>query len=149
MEEALDKLYTIITIIIGFFTTGAGAGLIAYFKTHTKEAKEKKKLERQAEIQQAVVKELEPVREALRDTTMILKELKKENKKQSEAIQILVKEQLRDNCKRCIEKGYKTEEDVEYITRLHKRYEELGKNGLTDSLYEEYLKLKLIVKEKK
>ena len=58
-----------------------------------------------------------------------------------EGIQVELRHDIRNSCRRCIDQGFKTPEDIEEVDAMHDRYEVLGTNGVTNSLYEEFKKL--------
>lgn len=62
-----------------------------------------------------------------------------------EGMQSELRHDIRNSCRRCIQQGYRTEDDVSEIDALHKSYEKVGlSNGLTNTLYDNFNKLPLV-----
>lgn len=82
------------------------------------------------------------------DTNKEIQQLKEELtivKNQLEITKIAIQSQLRhdirNTCRRCLRQGWRTVEDDAEVVAMHQNYEKLNVNGVTNQLYEDFLKL--------
>lgn len=95
-------------------------------------------------IRDIIREEITPVKEKLSNIEGDIDTIKKDVETTKGGLQAELRHDIRNSCRRCIQQGYKTEEDVMEIDALHKQYEELGTNGLTNTLYDKFLLLDLV-----
>lgn len=95
-------------------------------------------------IRDIIREEIAPVKEELTDIRGDIDTIKKDVETTKGGLQAELRHDIRNSCRRCIQQGFKTEEDVMEIDALHTQYEELGTNGLTNTLYDKFLLLDLM-----
>lgn len=103
-------------------------------KRSGKKYKDAIRAERQDDIKQAIAPELEEIK---REQSTILKDLQATKN----GIQAELRHDIRNACRRCVAQGFKTTDDLEEVAAMHLQYEKLGSNGVTNALYDEFLKL--------
>lgn len=69
------------------------------------------------------------------------KEIKQDLIDTKHGIQAELRHDIRNACRRCLEQGYRTDEDTEEIVKRYENYEKLGSNGVTNQLYTDFLEL--------
>lgn len=123
--------------LIGLLSTAGAAviGLIVadvygFIKKNSKKYQEARKAARQAEMREVMQSEVGTLKTDLVNI--------------KDGIQAELKHDIRNACRRCIQQGYKTEDDLEEVTSMHDKYERLGSNGVTNALYDEFIKLPLV-----
>ena len=110
------------------------ADIYKAIKKNSAKYREAQKRERQESYREVLKQELEPVKEDVA-------ELKKDMQDTKSGIQAELRHDIRNASRRCIKQGYKTTDDLEEVTSMHIQYENLGSNGITNALYDEFLKL--------
>ena len=109
--------------------------------------KNKKANQYDKEVEKQITREMikEVLREELTPLKKDLSTLQGEVKsiKQDTEVTNELRHDIRNSCRRCIQQGFKTEEDISEIEALHEQYEKLGTNGLTNTLYEKFQHLDL------
>lgn len=113
---------TLSTLIVTF--------IFNYVVNGSKRALERSKKRRQDDIREVVQEELKPIKEDLQLT--------------KEGNQAELRHDIRDACRRCVELGYKSEEDEEEVARMFKIYEKLGTNGVTNKLFQQFENLPML-----
>lgn len=108
-----------------------------HIQNNSKKSKETKRKELREDIKAVVQSEVEPIKTDIKD-------LKEGLKCTREGIQAELRHDIRNSCRRCIVQGYRTEDDTIEVIQMHEKYETLGSNGVTNSLYESFLRLKLV-----
>lgn len=74
-------------------------------------------------------------------------DLKKDLTITKTAIQAQLRHDIRNACRRCIEQGYRTEEDTTEVEKMHNSYQDLGTNGVTNRLYDDFVNLPIKAKK--
>lgn len=106
--------------------------------------KEKEILATKETIRDIIREEMKPINEKLSKIEDDVDNIKKDVEDTKGGLQAELRHDIRNSCRRCIQQGFKTEEDVMEIDALHDRYEKLGTNGLTNTLYDKFLLLDLM-----
>ena len=141
---------TIVFTIIGW--TGIVGIIVREVISAVKRKKEKvKKLKERAElenltltIKDVIKQEIQPLNDRLDSLDVKMDNIKKDLTYTKDGIQAELKHDIRNSCRRCIEQGFRTEDDLQEITSMHDNYEKLGSNGVTNALYDEFQNLPLV-----
>lgn len=94
-------------------------------------------------IKEVLREELTPIKVDLNNLQGEVKSIKQDTEVTKGGLQAELRHDIRNSCRRCIQQGFKTEEDISEIEALHEQYEKLGTNGLTNTLYEKFQHLDL------
>ena len=95
-------------------------------------------------IKNIIRDEVQPINSRLSTLETKLDGVKLDLVSTKDGIQAELKHDIRNSCRRCIEQGFKTEDDLQEITSMHDNYEKLGTNGVTNALDDEFQKLPLV-----
>ena len=100
-------------------------------------------------IRDIIREEMSPINEKLSKIEDDVDNIKKDTETTKKGLQAELRHDIRNSCRRCIQQGFKTEEDVMEIEALHTQYEALGTNGLTNTLYDKFKHLDLVANDYK
>lgn len=91
-----------------------------------------------------IVPELSDIKSNLGEVKSKIKEVQDDLELTKSGIQVELRHDIRNSCRRCIVQGFRTEDDVTEIIGMHEKYEKLGENGVTNALYTEFEKLPIV-----
>ena len=91
-----------------------------------------------------VIPELSDIKSNIDDVKTKLKEVQNDLELTKSGIQMELRHNIRNSCRRCINQGFRTEDDVSEVVGMHEKYEKLGQNGITNALYTEFEKLPMV-----
>lgn len=95
-------------------------------------------------IGEVVEAKLTPVVNNQIEMSKELSDIKQDLQITKEGIQVELRHDIRNSCRRCITQGFRTFDDVEEVNSMHDKYEKLGENGVTNALFDEFEKLRTV-----
>ena len=152
MNQITGWLIGIIATAIGSIITGL---IVGFWNKHKNRYIKGAKMEKEEQIGGVVEQRLIPVKNDIKklsnnieQTNRNLQELIAVVKQQNENISLIKtgvqasqKSLLRDTLQKCLEKGFRTYEDMNEVDKLYSTYEKLGSNNVTNSLLVAFQKL--------
>ena len=99
-----------------------------------KKALEKRREERREDTEEVVVEVVKPLVKKLETIDKDLQATKS-------GLQSELRHDIRNSCRRCIQQGYRTAEDIDEVASMYEDYEALGTNGKTNALYNAFNQL--------
>ena len=141
----------LITILVAVASTVlgvAGTDLYVHIKNRTKKAIDKKKKERQQELEESLVpcieKAIKPMSDKIDVIDADVQQLKNED---LPVLKLANRDSLRNQLfatyRHCDKIGYRTTEDTENFLHMKESYERLGGNGVIADIHAQFMNLPL------